>query len=223
LDYAVKQMDAQSHLPIYSDNVEGSTSPTGISFAWIDIAYGILFSPGKTLEILGNSAVYKTGKRAFIECFIAFLLSALVSNIAKAALEFDCQSVAAFVIIATLMNLFTWLSLAMFLQFLGSLFNRSVNWLSTFIVTGWAFLPLIFTAPIACFVLASSVCSILLLIPLFWFSYLQLLAFASLLKLGKVKTVSLLMVMPPIIFFASLFWFATFLFLFLGIFVSSIG
>ncbi len=214
-------MEAESHLPQSSQSMQDPASL--VSFAWFDIAYGILFAPWKTLEILGNSGVYKTGKRAFVESFIAFLLSATIANFAKAVLEPECQFLAGFVIIAGAMSLFTWLSLAVFLQFLCSLFNRKINWLSALIVTGWAFLPLIFTAPISCLILASDVFRILSIIPLLWFIYLQVLAFESLLKLGKATTISLLVVVPPIIFLASLFWCTTLLFLLVSTFLSSIG
>lgn len=216
-------MDAQFHLPQSSADIQESASAGGISFAWLDIAYGILFAPGKTLEILGNASVYKTGNRAVAKAFLAFLLSTVVANFATAVPEPNRQSLAAFFIISTLMSLFTWLSLAVFLQVLCSLFNRPINKLSTLIVTGWAFLPLVFTAPISCFVLASDCFRTFSIIPLAWFIYLQVLAFKSLLKLGKVTTLFLLIVVPPIVFFAFLFWFAALLFIFLGTVLSSIG
>jgi hypothetical protein len=203
-------MEAQPYLSGSSGVEPQSGSTTTTSFAWLDIAYGVLFVPGKTLEILSNPSIYKTGKPAFFRALFAFFLSGLTANAAKSMLMPDIRSLPDFVIFNTAMGLITWFALAIFLQFVARLLNRTVNNLTALIVTGWAFLPLIFIAPIGCLVLANIVFRLFLLVPCLWVSYLQILAFDSVLKLGKAKTLSLFVVVPPVIFLILLFWLAPF-------------
>src|SRR5262249_22739759 len=105
-------------------------------------------------------------------------------------------------------DLFNWLTLAVLLYVLARCLKIETKFRSTLIVTGWASIPLIFQAPIVCYALAAKASAeFLLALPMIWYFALELFAYYSILKLCQMKTLGIVILLPPILFVACLFWF----------------
>jgi len=169
--------------------------------AWIDIFYGMLISPIQTLNVLSNPALYPPGLSAVLGSILIVVLCAL----ANSATAGDCASIndlALNMIGSCLATLFFWLTLALFLRLLAAVMKIETSIRCCFIVTGWSFLPLVFKAMAACFSNATVFGGLLSLSLSLWFLFLELFAFDCVLKLGRFKTLGVILVLPPCLFFA---------------------
>jgi len=175
---------------------------------WSNIFFGTLIAPATTFGVLANPLIYRPNPANIAGSAIIFCLCALIESFAQAILDRD-EPLVVLVSASFISDLFVWLTLAALLALLASLLNRHSNFWSALIVTGWAFVPVIFKSPLVCYYAAFKAFPIVLLgIPLLWFFAFELLAFDSILKLGKVKTLALIFITPPLILIAVIAWLA---------------
>ncbi len=174
-------------------------------FLWADIFYAILSEPQKSLLMLADSSQYEPDKSAIFAAGLMVVLASTIGNLASKALEGATPALSEIVGSAFLSIVF-WYALALLLKFFSSWRSNRISLGNCLIVTGWAFLPLIFKAPIMCFSLAAPLCNIFMIALDFWFCFLEIEAFDAVLKLGKLKMITLLVVLPPLFLCTYLFW-----------------
>ena len=189
-------MSAQN---IISNNFADTVLTQGPA-SWLDICFGILVSPLKTLGVISNPELYAPRLSALIGSMLAVIITAL-SNSCVGMHSLGSSELAGNTIASILANLFFWLVLAIFLRLLAALINVQASIRSCLIVTGWAFLPLIFKASAACFSNVTPAGDLLSLGISIWFLILLVFAFDSLLKLGRLKTFAFMLFLPPCLFF----------------------
>lgn len=173
------------------------------SIAWLDIFYGILISPMETLKVIGDPSLYPPQ----LSALLGSLLIVVIAVGAESAVGANSSSIGALAIstfVFILTGLFLWLILAIFLRMLAALMAKEVSLRSCFIVTGWAYLPLLFKAPAACFSNVTIFGDIFSLIFSFWFLLLELFAFDTVLRLGRFKTLAFVLFLPACLFFTYL-------------------
>lgn len=198
-------MEAQPHDPEALPPKEDLTPLENQAIGWANIFYGILIAPATTLDVLANPLRYRADSKGVLGAISAVFLCALLEGFAQSC--FDTQPLALSVSITFVSDLVTWIMLAVFLAVWARCLKRETKFSSALVVTGWAFVPLIFKAPLACYVLASkSTMVFLLVLPVIWFFILELIAYDSILKMGKARTLGIVVLLPPILFFACLFW-----------------
>jgi hypothetical protein len=177
------------------------------SIAWVNIFYGILIAPATTFRVLSNPDMYKTNSSAVLGAVLTFCLCSLVDGFAQGALN-NGQPLGLLVAVTFVSDFLLWLLLAVLLSAWARWMKIEAGFWSAFVVTGWAFVPMVFKAPVVCYnALGDGWAIFLVSIPLIWFFILELLAFDAILKLGKAKTLAIIFVAPAVVFFACLFWF----------------
>jgi hypothetical protein len=168
-------------------------------YGWLDIFYHILVSPVKTFAIINSSRLYSSDFSAIIGAMLAVVVAALAdSGITSLSVDGLFLSFSGSVI----SDLFFWLTLAMFLRLLAAVMKINAPLRSCLRVTGWSFVPLVLKAPAACFSNVTILGDVLSLIISVWFLVLVLVAFDSLLKLGRLKTLVFILFLPPCLFFS---------------------
>jgi hypothetical protein len=198
--YAVrinKSMPAEETMPGNQENAAPSEDP----HSWLDIFYGMLVSPIKTFAIISDPGLYSPQLAALLGSMLTVIISALADN----CVAINSSSPDGLILDAisfTLADLFFWLILAIFARLLAAVIKVTVSMRTCLIVTGWAFVPLVFKAPAACFSNVTILGDILSLIVSIWFLVLVLFAFDSLLKLGRLKTLAFILFLPPCLFFS---------------------
>ncbi len=173
------------------------------SIVWLDIFYGMLISPIATLRIIGNPSAYMP----HLAALLGTALIVIIAVGAESAVGADSLSIGALGLAAIgsiFSGLFFWLILTTFVRLLAALMGKEVSIRSCFIVTGWAFLPLLFKAPAACFSNVTIFGDVLSLIISGWFLILELFAFDSVLGLGRFKTLAFVLFLPVGLFFTYL-------------------
>lgn len=166
---------------------------------WADIFYGVLVAPRQTMMILSDSNRFPPDlghlAGAVLMVFLAtFLTASLKVRSAPIAVSYYLSAIS------------IWLSLSLVLYYL-SIWMRGhrLTLGNTFIATGWAYLPLLFFAPVAClkqtpcFAPAAAACAL-------WLIALQWIAFQTSLRTSATKLALILFVVPPIFVFVYLFW-----------------
>jgi hypothetical protein len=174
--------------------------------AWPNIFYGLLIAPATTLKVLANPHMYKADAYAVVGSLTTFCLCAAIESFAQAALEKENPLVLA-VGLSFAGDVITWLMLAIFLAVWARCLKCKTNFWSALVVTGWAFEPVIFKAPIVCYHAACHGCGMLLALPAIWFLILELLAFDAVLQLGKARMLAIILVAPPLMIIALVFWY----------------
>jgi len=174
-------------------------------FIWADIFFAMLSEPEKTLAILADSSFFLPQASALFGTGLLVALASMISNLADAALESTPPTL--FELIGGLCgSFFFWFSLAVFLKLLAVWVRHESSLRTCAIVTGWAFLPLIFKAPFMCISMSQTFWGLLMVIPSYWFLILQMYAFDSVLKLGKLRMIVLAVAIPPLVVITYLFW-----------------
>jgi hypothetical protein len=106
-------------------------------------------------------------------------------------------------------GMIVWLLLALSMSVLASLEKDHMPWKKALTLTGWAFLPMIFYAPLQCYKqLLGPIIFLFGFAPLLWSAILQMQAFKVGLKLSNKKVIALALILPPLLTFAYLFWVA---------------
>jgi hypothetical protein len=174
-----------------------------------DVFYGVLIAPRQTLAILGDRAKFPP---TFANLLLTFAL-VLFSIGLPAAMKASSGGVSA---VEGMLksysfifgNLFNWSVLSLILYYLSiGLRPNRLTLGNAFIVTGWAFLPFAFFAPVACFKAALGNGFIFLAcVPAIWFLFLQWTAFQTALRVSNFKLVLIALVVPPVLCLIYLFW-----------------
>ena len=172
-----------------------------LSAAGIDIFYGMLTSPIQTFNML--SSPIPASLSSLLNAVLIVVVAALAESSATSHFSALTSSGIALNIIGSFLGkIFFWSALAIFLRLLAALFRQPTSVSTCYTVTGWAFLPLIFRAIASCFSNATAYGDIITLILSIWFLLLQLFAFDSVLKLGRFKTLGIILILPPCLFLA---------------------
>jgi len=168
---------------------------------WLDIFFGILVNPIKTFAVISNPDLYSPQLTALLSSMLVVIIAALADS-CIAINSFVSAELILDVVSSLFSNLFFWLVLTIFARLLAAAMKVRISTRSCLIVSGWAFVPLMFKAPAACFSNVTILGDCLSLIISFWFLALVLFAFDSLLKLGKLKTLAFMLFLPPCLFFS---------------------
>jgi hypothetical protein len=200
-------MDAQSQEPeALPSQADQAARVVNESIGWANIFYGLIIAPVTTLNVLANPRIYRVDRQGVMGVLALVVLCGLIESFAQAALDRQ-QPLANCVLAAFANDCLTWLILSAILLAWAALLKTETSFRTALIVTGWAYVPLIFKAPIVCFGLAATgFAQILLVLPVLWFFILELIAFDAVLKLGKVKTFGIVILLPPMLIIACLFW-----------------
>ncbi len=163
----------------------------------IDVFYGMLMSPIRTFNVL--STEYPTRLSSLVVPILIVTLSALAdanpSSITVPNIGFNMFG-------SLVGKMFFWFVLGLFLRLLAAFLKQPTSICSCYLVTGWAFVPLVFKAITTCFSNATEFGDVLSWCLSIWFLLLQLFAFDSVLKLGRFKTLGIILILPPCLFFA---------------------
>jgi hypothetical protein len=167
----------------------------------IDIFYGMLMSPIETFKVLSHQ--YSAQLPSLVGPALIVTLAAL----ADAATSFNSSSGAVSAMALSLFGsfigkMFFWFVLVFFLRLLAAFLKEQTSIRICCLVTGWAFVPIIFKSITTCFSNATELGDILSWCLSIWFLLLQLFAFDSVLKLGRFKTLGVILILPPCLFFA---------------------
>ncbi len=176
-----------------------SGSEANAPIAWIDIFLGMLISPIRTLKTIGNPEIYTPGMSAI------FGSAGMVTLCGMARTPGDayCSSLNEAwlsLIASVLVNVFFWLVIACFVRQIAALMKIPTSIRICLVVTGWAFFPLIFKAVATCFSHATLFGNLLSWCTSAWFLVLELFAFDSILKLGRFKTLGIVLIVPPFLY-----------------------
>jgi hypothetical protein len=195
---------AEVEAPLVGQRSQVSGQPV---FMWADIFFAMLSEPEKTLAILAQPEHYEPDLSATFGAGLLVALASMIGNLADAGLEGVPPSL--FELIGGLCATFVfWLCLALLLKFLSIWVRHNTPFKSCAVVTGWAFLPLIFKAPFMCISTAHPILGILMVIPAYWFIILEMNAFDSVLRLGKLRMIVLAIAIPPLVVLSYIFWLA---------------
>ena len=184
---------------ITTSALQAPQSDLGV-IAWIDIFHGMLISPIRTLNVLNSPNTYMPGFSALLGSGLMVILCALAKGFVGAYDSSPAQ-VAWNVSGSFLASIIFWLALALFVRLIAAFMRIETSTRCCFIATGWAFVPLIFKSIAACFTNATIFGDVLSGCLSLWFLVLQLFAFDSLLKLGRFKTLGIILILPPLLYF----------------------
>lgn len=166
---------------------------------WADIFYGVLVAPRQTMLILSDSSRFPATV-GHVGGTVALVLTAMAL---VASLKLKAPSLAFSYFLSTFS---TWFSLALILYYL-SIWMRGhrLTLGNAFIATGWAYLPMLFFAPVAC-LKNTPIFGLLAAAISLWLIALQWIAFQTSLRTSATKLALILFVVPPVFVFVYLFW-----------------
>jgi hypothetical protein len=180
-----------------------STNTNSEQHHWLDIFFGLVVSPIKTFNFISNPVLYSPGLDALLGAMLIVIVAAAADSCVSIN-SFVTEELISEVTSSIVSDLFCWIVLATFARLLAAAMKVNTSIRSCLIVTGWSFVPLLLKAPAACFSNVTILGDILSMAVSFWFLALLLFAFDSLLKLGKLKTLAFVLLLPPCLFFSYL-------------------
>jgi hypothetical protein len=191
----VKEVEAKS----------GYTNPFAL---FADVFYGVLIAPRQTLSILSDSSrfppTFANLLLTFVLVFGVLALPAAIKVGANGGSEMGVLKASGFIV----GNLFNWAMLSFILYYLSIwLRGNKLSLGNAFIATGWAYLPFVFFAPVACFKSAlGNGFTLFACVPALWFLVLEWFAFQTSLRTSAIKLALIALVVPPIFCLVYLFW-----------------
>lgn len=185
-----------------AEEKSGSRPPVTM---WADIFFAILAEPEKTMAVLADSSFYVPDLSALFGTGLLVALASMVSELADAALQGTPPTLLE-LIGGLCFSLIFWFCLALILKLLAVWVRNDSRLKTCAIVTGWAFLPIIFKAPFMCLSMSQSFLGLLMIIPAYWFLILEMYAFDSVLKLGRLRMFVLAIAIPPLVVLSCFFW-----------------
>ncbi|MBU6450841.1 MAG: hypothetical protein KGS72_03615 [Cyanobacteria bacterium REEB67] len=174
-----------------------------------DVFYGVLIAPRQTLAILADRAKFPPTFANLLLTFALVLFSVGLPAAMKASGNASAPEESVLKSISFAFgNLFNWSILSLILYYLSiGLRPNRLTLGNAFIVTGWAFLPFSFFAPVACFKLALGNGFIFFAcLPAIWFLFLQWTAFQTALRVSNFKLLLIALVVPPVLCLVYIFW-----------------
>lgn len=163
--------------------------------SWIDLFTGVLIAPARTFDYLAElNSNSLTGLGAatlavIIPCALDGLRLTPPNNMVMAWLH---------VPLSIVLGLFLWLTGASFYALLATIFKAPKSGCrSAFVLTGWAFAPWIFMAPIYCYKeVLGPVYPLIAILPFAWMFVLQILAVRRAFNLRAAQTIGLFFLAP---------------------------
>ncbi|HEY9787606.1 MAG TPA: YIP1 family protein [Candidatus Obscuribacterales bacterium] len=192
-----------------------TTSLTSSADAWTDVFFGVLVAPKETLTILSKEAKHEQGSRSLLKAAALVFIAVLLAALSKTGLELSTvdQMQLSFIIFSAILQ---WIFLGAFLFFLGKVMDvAGINFAASLVVTGWAYLPLVFLPTVRCLSIFPLIGGWLLFFVSLWMYSLEWHAFAALLELTHKRMALLALAVPFILSCLGWNWF------FLSIFLSA--
>jgi hypothetical protein len=184
---------------------EPPSTSEDVFFSFPATFLNVLTAPGATFREISESSRVNIDRSWVLSSLLVVFLASLIAAEAHYIAHGESPHFAS-VALAVIANLTLWYSIAWLISYLSSWRSAPVELKRALVLSGWGFLPLIFTGPCALFSKASGGWDFLLGIVSLWFVYLQVAVFNALLKLGRAKTISLLIILPPFFFLVYIFW-----------------
>lgn len=166
----------------------------------IDVFSGMLISPIRTLNMLSTQPSIELSSLIgpiFIVALAGLAEGTMSANFSSSALIIGLSLFG-----SVIERMCFWFVLILFLILLAAFLKQQISLRSCYLVTGWSFAPLIFEGITTCFSNATEFGGILSWCLSIWFLLLQLFAFDSVLRLGRLKTLGVVLILPPCLFFA---------------------
>ncbi len=163
---------------------------------WADVFYGVLLAPKQTMTVLADDCQYKSDGMAFVFAAFTVMTSSLTAIIGSCG--GDMSTLSQLCIVAVMfvgVSTWTFLSLLLFLlaRIAGSP-NRNLG--SSFIVTGWAFLPFYFINPAKCLLNVPLLGWLVVSALIVWMIYLEYAAFKAVLGFKRKRMIALMIGVP---------------------------
>lgn len=171
----------------------------------IDIFSGVLTHPIATLEALATPDPSSAQMPMIIGAALIVFLSGLAESVGNISAPLYARDLILKALSSTFSLTFFWFTIALFLRLLATTLNQKTTMMRCFIVCGWAFLPLLFKGVAYCFSEFTVFGAVLSLSIAVWYFLLEIFAFDAILQLGRFKTVSIILILPPCLFFAYFF------------------
>ncbi len=173
---------------------------------WADIFYGLLVAPIRTIEVLTDDEALAPTWKTILGAAITVLLANGISGSVDASNN-GLRPTIAILISVEFEAVVLWLALSALVHIIcGWVSKREVAFSTSLVGVGWAFMPLVFAAPMSCFRSLGIVYNVLAAIPILWMCYLQWLILNHSLAIGTVRMFVLLVLGPPIFILTYLFW-----------------
>jgi hypothetical protein len=173
---------------------------------WADIFYGLLVAPIRTIEILTDDEALGATYKTVLGAAVMVLLANGISGCVDAATS-GVRPDFAILFSVEFQAIVMWLALSALVHIIcGWVSKREVAFSTSLVGVGWAFMPLVFAAPMSCFRTLGIVYNLLAAIPILWMCYLQWLVFNHSLAIGSVKMFALLVLGPPLFIITYFFW-----------------
>ena len=173
---------------------------------WADIFYGLLVAPIRTIEVLTDDDALGATAKTVLGAAVMVLLANGISGCVDAA-NSGARPTLPILISVEFQAIVMWLALSALVHIIcGWVSKREVAFSTSLVGVGWAFMPLVFAAPMSCFRSFGIVYDLLAAIPILWMCYLQWLVFNHSLAIGSVRMFALLVLGPPVFICTYLFW-----------------
>lgn len=193
---------------IHSDGSQAVTAVLQRTPSWSDLFMGILLHPFDTFRELDRLAsdehlIPDLTTKAFNMVFLAAMI------VGGVRIQTDDGFMSVMRILSTLTNcMMLWVILSMAMSSLSRVMNaQPVSWKKSLVLTGWAFAPVIFFAPVLCFKNAIGPAVILFAtVPTWWTMFLIYAGYKTGLNVTNTKLMVIAMVLPPMLFLVYIFW-----------------
>ncbi|HEY9731439.1 MAG TPA: YIP1 family protein [Drouetiella sp.] len=173
---------------------------------WADIFYGLLVAPIRTIEILTDDEALGATYKTVLGAAVIVLLANGISGCVDAGTS-GVRPTLPVLISAEFQGIVMWIALSALVHIIcGWVSKRDVSFTTSLVGVGWAFMPLVFAAPLSCFRFLGIFYNLLAAIPILWMVYLQWLVFNHSLSIASVKMFALLVLGPPLFIITYLFW-----------------
>lgn len=187
--------DAKNELELNQLNKSDKSPASGLQL-WADVFYGVLVAPGQTMDVLADTARYKSDGVGFALSFATVFTSSLIAAIGASGGDSGILAQLG-IAFCTFFGILYWSGLS-FLLFILTRLTRSSNHDlgSAFIVTGWAFVPVFFINPVKCLLAAPILGGLVVAALIFWIFALQWMAFSSMLRFNGKRMTALVFGLP---------------------------
>ncbi len=181
-----------------------SSASAGIQ-QWADVFYGVLVAPGQTLRVLADSSQYKSDGLAFVLAGITVVSSSLVAAVGSSG--GDAGALAQLgIAFCMVFGILTWSGLSFLLYVLSRLVRSPNHDLgSSFVVTGWTFVPVYFINPAKCLLSVPLLGWLVVIALVLWIFVLQWIAYQSMLRFSRKRMIALVFGLP-LLYKLTLLW-----------------
>lgn len=173
---------------------------TSLPEQWTDIFYGVLAAPRQTMEVLADASRYRHDGLALLASIFTVWLGFLLSGLSKTGLSVSLGS--QFRIMVVLGSGFCcWIILSALIFVIGKLARTErESFAGCLVVTGWTFLPFIFSPVAYCLSKIILVGALFQMFLTIWFLYLQWTAASAILAFDSKRMAALVLIVPLLFF-----------------------